>query len=102
MSCNSRQLLDPERGSTIDSFFLIVIWQGQQIWNILVDILDVLKLYPSVCEAVTRSRTPTARAGAQEPAATLMHAVLLLLVEIEDLLRREGAARPIASLYLTS
>ena len=66
------------------------------------DLLDVLKLYPSVCEAVTRSRPPTARAGAQEPAAALVHAVLFLLVEIEDLLRREGAARPIASFYLAS
>ena len=66
------------------------------------DILDVLNLYPSVCEAVTRSRPPTARATAQKPAAALVHAVLFLLVEIEDLLRREGAARPIASFYLAS
>jgi hypothetical protein len=89
-----------ERGITIDPFFSIVIRQGRQIWNVLVDVLDVLKLYPSVCEAVTRSRPPTARAGAQEPAAALVHAVLFLFVEIEDLFRREGAARPIASFYL--
>ena len=82
-------------------FFLIAIRQGQ-IWNVLVDVLDVLKLYPSVCEAVTRSRPPTARAGAWEPAAALVHAVLFLLVEIEDLFRREDAARPIASFYLAS
>jgi len=102
MSCNPRQLLDPERGITIDPFFSIVIRQGRQIWNVLVDVLDVLKLYPSVCEAVTRSRPPTARAGAQEPAAALVHTVLFLFVEIEDLFRREGAAKPTASFYLAS
>ena len=82
--------------------FLIVIRRGRQIWNVLVDILNVLKLYPFVCKAITRPRPPAARAGAQEPAAALVHAVLFLFVEIEDLFRREGAARPIASLYFAS
>ena len=63
------------------------------------DVLDVFILYPFVCKSVTGSRPPTARAGAKEPAATLVHAVLFLLVEIEDFLRREGAARVIASFY---
>jgi hypothetical protein len=64
--------------------------------------LDVLQLHPLAREAVPRSGPPTPGTRAEVAAAALVHVVFLLLVEVENLLRRERAAGHAAPLDLAS
>lgn len=64
--------------------------------------LDVLQLHPLAREAVARPGPSTPGTRAEVAAAALVHVVFLLLVEVENLLRRERAAGHAAPLDLAS
>lgn len=65
-------------------------------------ILDMLQLDPSIRKPIPRSRPPTPGTGTQKAAPTLVHIVLLLLVEVQNLLRRKGLAGGYATCYLAA